>query len=74
MQLAVYNSDAPVILKHSQSHQTYNDNVDPKQGYNHAKFEKSCFNGVRGKANVFCVFFKMRKRQLSPLNMCENKQ
>ena len=25
------------------------DNVDPKQGYNHAKFERFCFNGVREK-------------------------
>ena len=26
--------------------QTYTDNADPKQGYNHAKFERSCFNGA----------------------------
>ena len=33
-------------LKQRQGHQTYNDNIDPKQGYNHAKFERSCFDGV----------------------------
>ena len=36
---AVNISDKPVTLKQSQGHQTYNDNVDPKQGFNHAKFE-----------------------------------
>ena len=29
---AVYISDTPVTLKQSQGHQTYHDNVDPKQG------------------------------------------
>ena len=33
-QFAVYISDTPVILKGSQGHQTYNNIVDPKQGYN----------------------------------------
>ena len=50
MQFAVYISDTcdleTVTLKQSQGHQTYNDNVHPKQGYNHAKLEKSCFRGV----------------------------
>ena len=41
MQFAVYISDTTVILKQSQGHQTYNDNVDPKQGYNYSRFEKS---------------------------------
>ena len=45
-QFAVYISDTPVTLKESQGHQTYNENVHPKQGYNNAKFERSCFNGV----------------------------
>ena len=58
MQFAVYISDKPVTLKR-QGHQTYNDNVDPKKGYNQAKFERSCFNGVRKKANV--KVFQMRK-------------
>ena len=54
---AVNISDTPVTLKQSQGRQTHNENVDPKQGYNHAKVERSCFRGVRAKANVK-VFFK----------------
>ena len=46
MQFAVYISDNPVTLKQHQGHQIYNDIVDPKLGDNHAKFERSCFNGV----------------------------
>ena len=38
MKFAVIISDTPVTLKQSQGHQTYNVNVDSKQGYNHAKF------------------------------------
>ena len=59
MSFAVNISDTPVTLKQSQDHQIYNNNVDPKQGHNHAKFERSCFNGIRGKANV--SFVLMRK-------------
>ena len=44
-QFAVIISDTPVTLKQSQGHQTYNDNVDPNQGY-YEKFERSCFTGV----------------------------
>ena len=71
MPFAVYISDTTVTLKQSQGHQTLNDNVDPKQGYNHAKFERSCFiNIVREKAKIqeeeIC--------QLSPLNMCDNQK
>ena len=36
---AVYISDTHVTLKQGQDHQTYNDNVNPKQGYNHAKIQ-----------------------------------
>ena len=36
---------------------TQNNNVGPKQGYNHAKFERCCFNDVREKAKVKVVFF-----------------
>ena len=46
MQFVVYISDIPVTLKQGQDHKTYNDNVDSKQGYNHAQFESSCFNGI----------------------------
>ena len=52
---AVYISDTPVILKQNQGHETYNENVDPKQGYNHAKFARSCNNTVRENGNV--IFF-----------------
>ena len=48
---AVYISNTLVILKQSQGHQTKNNYVDPKQGYNLAKFERSCHNGVREKTN-----------------------
>ena len=58
MQFAVYISDTPVTLKQSQGHQAWNENVDLKQGYNHAKFERSCFNSVRKKRQHFKVFFK----------------
>ena len=52
MQFAAYISDTPATLKQSQGHQIYNDNEDPKQGYDHAIFEWSCFNGVREKGTV----------------------
>ena len=45
-----------VTLKQGHGHQTLNDNVDPKQGYKYAKFKRSCFNGVREKANVNVSF------------------
>ena len=60
MQSAIYISDTPVTLKQGQGHQTYNDNVYPKHGYNSAKFERSCFHGVWEKANIeFC--YQIRK-------------
>ena len=49
-----------MTLKLSQGYQTYNDNVDPKQGYNHAKLERFCFSGAQEKANVK-VFSQTRK-------------
>ena len=58
-QSAVYISNTPVTLKQSQGHETYSDNVDPKQGYDHAKFERSCFHDVWEKAKKF--FFEMRE-------------
>ena len=58
MQFAVYISETRVTMKHSQGHETYNDNVDLKQGCNQAKFERVYFkfNGVREKANVKLFF------------------
>ena len=58
MQFAVYISDTPVTLKQSQGHQAWNENVDLKQGYNHAKFERSCFNSVGKKSQHFKKNFK----------------
>ena len=49
-QFAVYNSDTPVTLKQGQGHQTY-EMVDPKQGYNHAKFARPLLNNVPKKAH-----------------------
>ena len=40
---------------------TQNNNVGPKQGYNHAKFERCCFNDVREKAKVKVGFFQMKQ-------------
>ena len=44
MQHAVYISTTPVTLKQSQGHEPYTDNVDLKQGHNHAKFARSFFS------------------------------
>ena len=57
MQFAVYISDTTVILKQSQGHQTYNDNVGPEQGYNHAKFQGPPLDTVCQKSNII-VFVK----------------
>ena len=46
-QSAIYISDTHVTLKQSQGHQTYNENVDSKQGYDHAKFHRACFHGAQ---------------------------
>ena len=73
-QLVVYISNTPVVLKQSQGYQPYGDNVDHKQGYNHSKFERSCINGVRNKANVKVSLFQTTIWQLSPLNIRENKK
>ena len=34
-------SDTSVALTQSQGHQTYNDNVEPKQAHYHTEFERS---------------------------------
>ena len=62
-----------MTLKQSQGHQTYNDNSDPKQGYKHAKFAKSCFNGAKEKVNIK-LFSNEEICQSSPLNMCGEKK
>ena len=55
MQFAVSISDTHVTLKQSQGHQDYNANAEPKQGYDHTPYERSCFYGVREKAKVNVV-------------------
>ena len=67
MQFAVYISDIPMTLKQSQGHQTYNDNVDPKQGYNHVMFKRSSFSGIKETLKFFVVVFKEKICQSSPL-------
>ena len=57
--LQFYISDTHVTLKQNQGQQTFNENVGPKQGYNHAKFERSHFHSIRLKGNVN-FFFQMR--------------
>ena len=72
MQSAVNISNTSVTLKQSQRHQMYNDYVDPKQGYNHAKFERSCLKMSEKKPLFF--FSNEDICHLSPLNMCKNKK
>ena len=52
-----------MTLKQSQGHQTYNKNIDPKQGYNHAKSETSHFHTVQEKVNI--KFFSTKICQVS---------
>ena len=49
-----------MTLKQSQSHQTDDENLDPEQGYNRAKFERSRLNSVQEKGSVKVVFFFKR--------------
>ena len=71
-QFALYISDTPVTLKQSQDHQTYDENIHPEQGYNHAKFKRSRFNSVSKKDNGK-YFSNEEVCQLSSLNMCESQ-
>ena len=52
MHFAVFISDTPVTLKQRHGRQAWNENAGPKQGYDQAKFERSCINGVWEKANL----------------------
>ena len=74
MQFAVYISDTPVTLKQSQGDQTKNDNVDPKQSYKHANFERSCFNDVWEKAKVKSFLFQTGKYGSSLPWTCAQKK
>ena len=77
-QFVVFISVTSVTLKRSQSHQIKNNNVDPKKGYNHAKFERSCFSVVSEKKqfdSFFVCFFQTRKYvNYFSLNMRENQK
>ena len=55
-----------------QGHKIYHENVNPKQGYTHAKFERSHSNSVIKKGNI--IFFSNEKICLSPFNTCEKTQ
>ena len=59
-------------LKQGQCHQIKSDNVDPEQGYNHAQFERSHFNGDREKADVIFLHFLCGNIILSPFNARES--
>ena len=52
-----------------------NENVDPEQGYNHAKFEKPRLNSVHGNANnKVCFLSNQETPQLSHLNTWKKKE
>ena len=50
-QFATYDSYTPVTLKQDQSHQSWCELEDPKQGYNNAEFRKPSLNSVCEKTN-----------------------
>ena len=56
-QFAVYISKTSVTLKQRKGHQTHIEIVDPEQGYNPTKFEKTRFNSIWQKGNIKGVFF-----------------
>ena len=62
-----------MTLKQSQGHQTYNENVDSEQGYNHTKFDRFHFNSIQEKGNVK-VFLNKEICQLSPVKMCKTQK
>ena len=58
---ADYDSDTAATLKQGQGHQTWNELVDPKQGYDNAKFKKPLLNSANEKAK-YKVFCQIRKQ------------
>ena len=56
-----------MILKQGQGHQTWYELVNPKQGYDNAKFEKPRLNSVREKANDKVVKSKKHVNYLLPI-------
>ena len=63
-----------VTLKQSQGHQTYNEYVDPEQGYKHAKYERSRFNSVQRKVTFKDFSSNEEICPLSPLNISVNQK
>ena len=61
-QFADYVFDTPGILK--QGHQSWYELVDPKQGSNHTKFERSCF-----KCPTILIFFFLSNKQMSNISL-----
>ena len=51
-QSALYDSEKSVTLKQGHSHPTWYEVVDPKQGYNYAKFSGLHMNSVHKKDTV----------------------
>ena len=54
-QFAIYISVTPVTLKQSQGQHSWNDNVEDKQGYNKAKFERPFMVSEK---KLMLMFFK----------------
>ena len=67
VQFAVYVSETPVTLEQSKGQRAYDENVDPEEGYNRAKFERYRFNSLREKGNVKGFFFKRGNMSVIPL-------
>ena len=61
-------------LEQGQGQQTWYEFEDPKQGNNHAKFERSHYNGIWEKANVEVFFSSKDMCELSPMNTCKGKK
>ena len=66
-----------IFLKHpwpfiqGLGHQNYNNNIEPEQGYNQARFERSPFQWCLRKGQP--LFFNDEICQLSPLNACAGR-
>ena len=73
-QFAVYDSETSVTLKQGQGDQIRYELVNPKHGYDDAKFAKPCLNSVRERANNKKFLSNQETCQLSPLNTCESKK
>ena len=71
-QSAIYDSETSVALNQGQSHQTGFELVDPKQGYDNAKFEKTHLL-VSVKEPVIKFLSNQETCQLSPFNMHKTK-